>query len=126
MKTSFFRCNICGNVVIKAIDSGVMVECCSEYMEELTPKTTEEGAEKHLPVVTKTGDNIWKVEVGSTAHPMLKEHYIEFIYFETRDGGQIAYIYPGMEPQATFYSKDKPVAVYEYCNKHGLWKTEVK
>lgn len=126
MKTLFYRCNICGNIVTKTIDSGVILECCSEYMEELEPKTTEMGSEKHLPVVTQIDENTWEVKVGSAPHPMLKEHYIEFIYFETQHGGQLAYLYPGMEPQAVFHSKEKPVAVYEYCNVHGLWKTEVK
>lgn len=126
MKTTFYRCNICGNVIIKTSDSGVLVECCGDYMEELVPKTTDQGLEKHVPVVTKMDDGSWKVEVGSTPHPMLKEHHIEFIFLETQDGGQIAYLKSGEEPVASFYTKSKPTAVYEYCNLHGLWETVVK
>ena len=24
------------------------------------------------------------------------------------------------------FANDKPIAVYAYCNLHGLWKTEIK
>lgn len=125
MRTTFYRCNICGNVIIKTSDSGVQVECCSEYMEELVPKTNNEGLEKHVPFVTKIDDNTWKVEIGSTHHPMLKEHHIEFIYLESSNGGQIVYLKPGQEPVAIFYTKEKPTAFYEYCNVHGLWGVDI-
>ncbi|MCQ2284759.1 MAG: desulfoferrodoxin [Bacteroidales bacterium] len=126
MNTQFYRCEICGNVVIKTVDSGISVVCCGEEMEELIPKTNDTGVEKHLPVVTKLNENTYKVDIGSTEHPMMPSHYIQFIYLETTHGGQIAYLSPNDKPTATFHTEDKVTAVYEFCSIHGLWKTEVK
>ena len=120
----FFRCNHCGNLTVKLVDSGVPMVCCGEKMQELTANTTEASVEKHLPVVTKIDDCTLKVEVGSAPHPMLEEHHIVFIYVETEEGGE--YVMLNDKPQAEFCTcKHKPVAVYEYCNLHGLWKTQL-
>lgn len=122
MKTKFYKCNHCGNVIVKCVDSGVPVVCCGEKMEELTANTIEASVEKHLPVVTRIDDCKIKVEVGSVAHPMLPEHHIAFIYVETENGGQLIDLKD--KPEAVFcVCNDKPIAVYEYCNLHGLWKT---
>ena len=33
---------------------------------------------------------------------------------------------PGTAPTAVFnLNGDKPLAVYEYCNLHGLWKADL-
>ena len=87
MATKFYKCNHCGNVIEKIIDSKVPVFCCGEKMEELVPNTVEASGEKHIPVVTRLQDNILKIEVGSVHHPMLPEHHIAFIYVETEHGG---------------------------------------
>ncbi len=117
---------MCGNVVIKMIDSGVDLICCGEPMQELTPFTKDSAMEKHLPVVECETDGKIKVRVGSTPHPMTPEHHIEFICLETEHGGQVRYLTPEDAPEAVFeVCDDKPVAVYEYCNIHGLWKTEL-
>mgnify|MGYP000427219866 CR=1 FL=1 len=122
----FFKCKECGNVVGLVVDAGVNVDCCGGKMVELIPNTTEAAVEKHLPVVEVIGDVV-KVNVGSVDHPMIPEHYIEWIYIETEKGGQRKNLSPGEEPRAVFVLKDdKVLAVYEYCNLHGLWKTEVK
>ena len=95
-------------------------------MEALVPNTTEAAGEKHLPVVT-VEDGAVHVNVGEVSHPMLEEHYIEWIYLETEHGGQRRILKPGENPEATFCTgDDKPVAVYAYCNLHGLWMTEIK
>ncbi len=122
MKVKFFKCNHCGNVIIKVVDSKVPVVCCGEKMVELVANTEEASVEKHLPVVTRIDDCNLKVEVGSVAHPMLPEHHIAFIYFETENGGMRIDLID--KPEAVFcVCADKPIAVYEYCNLHGLWKT---
>ena len=119
--TKFFKCRHCGNVVEKVVDSGVAVVCCGEKMEELIPNTVEASGEKHIPVVTKIDDCTIKVEVGSVAHPMLPEHHIAFIYVETETGGIRVNLTD--KPEAVICTcNSKPVAVYEYCNLHGLWK----
>ena len=124
MATKFYKCRHCGNVIEKVVDSKVPVVCCGEKMEELIPNTVEASGEKHLPVVTKLDEWTLKVEVGSVAHPMLPEHHIAFIYVETEQGGVRVDLHDKPEAVVNTYPY-RPVAVYEYCNLHGLWKTEL-
>lgn len=124
MATKFFKCNHCGNVIVKVVDAGVPVMCCGEKMVELVPNTVDASGEKHLPVVTVLNNNSIKVEVGSVHHPMLPEHHISFVYVETENGGIQVNLKD--KPEAVVYlGEEKAVAVYEYCNLHGLWKTEL-
>lgn len=124
MATKFYKCNHCGNVIVKVVDAGVPVMCCGEKMVELVPNTVDASGEKHLPVVTVLDNNSIKVEVGSVHHPMLPEHHISFVYVETENGGIQVNLKD--KPEAVVYlGEEKAVAVYEYCNLHGLWKTEL-
>jgi superoxide reductase len=124
MAMKFYKCRHCGNVVEKLVDSKVPVVCCGEKMEELVPNTMDASNEKHVPVVTRLDGNTIKVEVGSVPHPMLPEHHIAFIYVETENGGIKVNLKD--KPGAVICTcAEKPVAVYEYCNLHGLWKTEL-
>ena len=124
MTTKFYKCETCGNVVVKLVDSKVPVMCCGKKMEELVPNTVDASNEKHVPVVTMLDDKRMKVEVGSVAHPMEAAHLIAFIYVEMENGGIKVDLTD--KPEAIIYIGDqKPVAVYEYCNLHGLWKTEL-
>jgi len=121
----FFICRHCGNLIGLIDNKGVPVVCCGEKMAELVPNTVEASVEKHLPVVIFSGDSV-RVEVGSAAHPMLEEHHIVFVYVETARGGQRKALKAGEAPALTFaLVDDTPVAVYAYCNLHGLWKTQV-
>lgn len=118
--TKFYKCNKCGNVAIKVVDSGVPMVCCGEKMELLEPNTVDASGEKHMPVVTLLGDGKIRVEVGSVHHPMTPEHHIAFIYVETDNGGIRVDLKD--EPVADIYvGGENVVAVYEYCNLHGLW-----
>ena len=124
MATKFYKCAHCGNVVQKVVDNKVPVFCCGQKMEELVPGTVEASVEKHLPVVTDLGNGVLRVEVGSVHHPMLDEHHIAFGYVETERGG--IRIDLKDEPVCEVYvGQDRPVAVYEYCNLHGLWKVDL-
>ena len=121
----FFICRHCGNQVEMIHDAGVPVICCGEPMEELKANTVDASLEKHVPAVTVEGDTV-KVQVGSAVHPMLKEHHIEWIYLELENGGSRKALSPVEAPEAVFHTAGvKPVAVYAYCNLHGLWKTEL-
>ncbi len=121
----FFICNHCKNLIGMVDNMGVPVVCCGEPMVELVANTTDAATEKHVPVVTVDGDCI-NVSVGSTIHPSEEAHYIDFIYVQTENGGQRKKIGPGKTPQASFkLVDDKAIAVFEYCNLHGLWKTEL-
>jgi superoxide reductase len=121
----FFVCKHCGNLVTLLHESGAPLTCCGDAMTELFANTTEAATEKHLPVVDVQGDTV-TVTVGSVAHPMLPEHFIQWIYLETDKGFQLKYLNPGEKPEAVFVlNNEKPVAAYELCNLHGLWKTEI-
>ena len=125
-KQKFFICKHCGNLIGLIDNKGVPMVCCGEKMTELIPNTVEASVEKHLPVVTVLGNKI-EVAIGSIPHPMEEEHYIDFIYVETVHGGQRKCLKVGDAPKAVFsLEDDEPIAVYAYCNLHGLWKTEIK
>ena len=99
--------------------------CCGQKLEELVPNTVDASGEKHLPVV-KVEDGVITVNVGSVDHPMLPEHFIGWVYVETENGGQRKALKPGDAPSVSFrLDNDRAVAVYAYCNLHGLWMTEV-
>lgn len=124
MATKFYICRHCGNVIHKVIDSKVPVVCCGEKMQELIPNTVDASNEKHVPVVSKLDSGKIKVQIGSLPHPMTPEHFIVFIYVETTQGGILINLKD--KPEAEIYiGQDKAIAVYEYCNLHGLWKTEL-
>ncbi len=124
MAVKFFKCNHCGNVITKVVDSKVPVVCCGEKMAELVANTEEASVEKHLPVVTKLDSCKIKVDVGSAPHPMLPEHHIAFVYVENENGGIRVDLTD--KPEAVICTcTGRPLAVYEYCNIHGLWKTEL-
>ena len=119
----FFRCEHCGNIIEMVNDTGVPVMCCGQKMTELIPGTVDAALEKHVPVYTVEGNKVM-VTVGAVEHPMLPEHYIQWIAIETKQGSQRKPLSPGEKPAACFTLSegDELVAVYEYCNLHGLWK----
>lgn len=122
----FYRCRQCGNIITKLQDSGARVVCCGEEMMELEANTEDGAREKHLPDVSIKGDIISAV-VGEVIHPMTEAHYIQWIFLYTKNGGQYKYLNPGDHPEAVFkLIDDEVIAVYEYCNLHGLYKTMVK
>jgi superoxide reductase len=125
MKQKFFICNHCGNIIAMVKDQGVPVKCCGENMTELVANTKDAAQEKHVPVFT-VEDGIVTVTVGSVEHPMLEEHYIEWISLQTKQGNQRKTLLPGEAPTCKFAicEDDEVEAVYEYCNLHGLWKAE--
>ncbi len=125
MSGKFYICRHCGNIIGMVKNSGVPVVCCGEKMQLLVPNSVEASGEKHVPVAEVVGDKV-TVRVGSVDHPMLAEHYIEWVYLQTEKGGQRKAFMPGDAPVAEFaLADDKAVAVYAYCNLHGLWVKEL-
>ena len=121
----FFICKHCGNMIGLVDDKGVPLVCCGEKMKELVPNTVEAAVEKHLPEVSVSGDII-EVKIGSVPHPMEEAHHISFVYLETEKGGQRKCLDIGAEPKVTFsIIDDKALAVYAYCNLHGIWVTKI-
>ena len=118
----FFVCKHCGNMIGLLHDAGVPMMCCGEKMVELVPNTTDAAQEKHVPVATVEGNKV-VVNIGSVDHPMAAEHWIQWVYLETDKGGHRKVLNPGEKPHVVFAltEDEKPVAVYDYCNLHGLW-----
>ncbi|WP_251197667.1 desulfoferrodoxin family protein [Anaerotardibacter muris] len=121
MKLQFFKCEHCGNVAVKLFDEGPALFCCGQQMTELVPDSVDASAEKHVPVVEVTDDI--KVKIGAEEHPMIDTHWITMIVLETNRGFQYVELQPGDKPEAEFTLApgENPVAVYDYCNIHGLW-----
>ncbi len=121
----FYKCEHCGNIIAHLNDSGVRCVCCGETMKPITPNTTDAAGEKHVPVIRVDGQTV-TVTVGSVEHPMLEAHYITWIMLETENGRQRRSLKPGDPPVARFalIEGDSVKAAYEYCNLHGLWKSE--
>ena len=123
--SKFYICSHCGNIIEKINDAGVPVICCGQPMDLLEPNTVEASGEKHIPVASVEG-SVVTVNVGSVDHPMVPEHFIEWVYVETENGGYRKELNPESAPNVVFQlGSDKPVAVYAYCNLHGLWMTEL-
>ena len=120
----FYICDTCGNLIQSIWESGAKIVCCGHQMRELIPGTTDGAAEKHVPVISRDGNKVI-VSVGSIAHPMIPEHYIQWIVLETRKGSQRVELSPLDEPKAEFLltEVDEVIAAYEYCNLHSLWKS---
>lgn len=123
MEQKFYKCEHCGNIILMVKDAGVPIMCCGKKMEELVPGVIDASLEKHIPVYT-IEKNVVSVTVGAVTHPMVPEHYIEWISIQTKQGNQRKDLAPGMEPTACFAlcEGDKVEAIYAYCNIHGLWK----
>jgi superoxide reductase len=123
----FYRCKVCGNIVGLIKEGGGTLTCCGEPMEEIIPNTQEGVAtEKHIPLVHEENGKVY-VQVGSLLHPMVEDHYIEWIYLLTDQGAQRKILKPGMEPKVVFQIAENEVVleVLAYCNKHGLWAAKL-
>lgn len=125
MKPVFLKCG--NNIFYLACGSREEALKCLQPSGGILDCTMSEGAgEKHLPMVTREGSKIC-VQIGSVEHPMTEEHSIEWVFLETKKGGQFAYLPWDGKPKTEFILSegDEPVAAYAYCNLHGFWKTEI-
>ena len=118
-----YRCAKCGKIMVTLHDAPVPVMCCGEQMQLLSANTTDAAVEKHVPVIERIDGELYAT-VGSTEHPMIPEHYIEFVVLETEKGFRVQYLQPGEAPRVKLLKGENVKAVYAYCNLHGLWKTE--
>jgi superoxide reductase len=123
--SKFYLCKHCGNLVGMINNSGIPMVCCGDVMTLLEANTVDASREKHVPAVEVDGDKVI-VKIGEVSHPMTEAHYIQWVYLLTEHGGQRKNLKPGDEPTVTFsVEDDMPVAVFAYCNLHGLWVKEI-
>lgn len=123
MNMTFYKCPVCGEIVMMVKKAKCTPSCCGKEMEELKAGAVDAAVEKHVPACT-VEDGKLSVKVGSVEHPMAEEHYIEFIAVEKEDGFVLKYLKPGDKPEAQFCAGGART-VYAYCNLHGLWKADL-
>lgn len=123
MELKFYYCKYCEKIIAIVRDGGTPTICCGEAMSELIPSQSDGSLEKHVPVIKVKGNHV-SVTVGTAEHPMVAEHYIEWILLQTDMGIQKKWLKPGDIPKADFMmvAGEKVQAAYEYCNVHKLWK----
>ena len=119
-RAEVYECGVCGNMVEVVHASKGTLTCCNQPMTLQAENTTDAATEKHVPVIEAV-DGGTKVTVGSVAHPMEDDHWIEWIEVIQGDCVLRQYLNPGDTPEATF-PVTGDVTAREYCNMHGLWK----
>ena len=119
----FFKCGLCGNIATLLVNKGAPLSCCGTVMNLLEANTVDASTEKHVPIINRRKNEII-VSVGSTLHPNDNEHHISFIALHTDAGVQYRMPKIGTDPISVFclQNDEQVIAVYEYCNLHGLWK----
>ena len=121
----FLKCAICGNLIGMIEDTNTPLHCCGKEMTQLIPNTTDGAREKHIPVAVRKDSGI-EVRVGSVPHPMLKEHHISWIALAGEGWTQRVSLENADQAIAFFKTDDDgKISVYEYCNLHGLWASEL-
>ena len=117
-----YKCELCGNIVEVLHGGDGELVCCNQPMKLYAENTEDAAVEKHVPVVEKT-DCCVKVKVGSVAHPMDDDHYIEWIEIVADGKAYRQFLNPGDAPEATFAVTPADLTARAYCNLHGLWKS---
>lgn len=121
-----YKCALCGNIVEVLHGAAGALTCCGQGMGLMTENTTDAATEKHVPVVTVSGTTV-HVQIGSVAHPMLDEHYIEWIELIADGKSYTQFLKPGDTPEASFEvagTSTSNLSVREYCNLHGHWSAK--
>lgn len=120
-RNDVYKCVVCGNIVAVLTGGQGVLTCCDTPMDLMVENITDAAHEKHVPMVIGIGDDI-EVSVGSVAHPMQAEHYIEWIEVIADGVSYRKFLKPGDTPDANFSVEAEQVTARAYCNLHGLWK----
>ncbi len=121
-----YKCELCGNIVEMLHEAPGQLVCCGKPMTKMEERTADWKNEKHVPIAEAIAGGTL-VKVGSTAHPMTNEHYIEWIEIINGDYVNRKYLKPGDKPEAEFFVPlTGTIILRSYCNLHGLWKNDGK
>ncbi len=115
------QCKKCMTTVKVIKEYGNEIICCKEAMKELIPNTVDAAFEKHIPNYEIKDEKI----IVTVNHVMEEEHYIEWISMCLDNKESIVYFKPGDIAKAEF-NYVPGSTIYAYCNKHSLWKKDVK
>lgn len=115
MRTKFYVCPVCGNVVHSI---GETVIHCHGVL--LTPAKSEPTDNNHEITIEKVEDEFF-VRIN---HEMSKNHYISFIAVISSDRIQMVKLYPEGNAEARFKINGRN-KIYYYCNRDGLFHTDL-
>lgn len=115
LRTKFYVCPICGNVLSAA--GSAVVSCCGVT---LPPLEAEEADEDHFPHSETVEDE----RFITIDHPMTKSHYISFLAYATADRSQLIKLYPEGPAQARIPMRGSGI-LYLFCNRHGFMKCKL-
>ena len=115
------KCNALVKVIEDCNCNNCEIMCCGEKMHIVKANSVDASFEKHIPTYEVEKDNI----IININHVMEDEHYIEWILVKTENKNIELLLKPNDKPTLTV-PYEKGAIIYSYCNKHGLWKTEVK
>lgn len=111
MKSKFYICPVCGNV-IHCMGEAVL-HC---YGVSLQPALAEETDEDHKIFVERIEDEYYvRIE-----HEMSKKHYISFIAAASSDRMEIVKLYPEGNAEARL-KVNGVKKIFFYCNRRGLF-----
>ncbi len=116
MKSHFYVCPICGNVIHSMGES--VIEC---HGIQLLPLSAEPLDDNHKILVDFIEDDLY-IKIN---HEMAKDHYISFAAAASPDRMQIVKLYPEGEAETRF-KRSSVRRVYFYCNRDGLFYLDIK
>ena len=122
LKNQVYKCGVCGNIVLLVHVGGGTLVCCGQPMTLMEENHVDASKEKHVPAIEKVEGGV-TVRVGSVEHPMLPEHFIEWIEVQTASKVYRKDLVPGEKPAATFLLTEEVLFARAYCNLHLLWKS---
>ncbi len=111
LRTKFYVCPICGNVVHSMGEA--VVNCHGIRLEPLEAEATDE----HHEVTIERVEDEYYVRID---HPMTKEHYISFIAAASADRVQMVKLYPEGNAETRFPIRGVR-KIFFLCNRDGLF-----
>lgn len=126
-KKQIYKCLVCGQTIEVLAGGAGQLVCCGQPMKHMEANTEDASQEKHVPAAVRE-DGLLRVKVGSAPHPMMQEHYIEWIEVFCDKGCFRKRLHPGDVPEAVFPvpCAATGLTVRIWCNLHGLWQAEVR
>lgn len=125
-KYEVYKCKDCACIVMLMDAGNEDLLCCGKNMIHMPEQTADSSKEKHVPIIKKI-DGGFEVKVGSIPHPMLENHWIQWIELVVDGQRMLRELGSSDEPKAHFscsIENPKKVVAREYCNIHGLWSGE--
>ena len=122
-RCEIYKCEICGNIVEVVHEGKGQLVCCNKPMILMEEKGSDQGKEKHVPVIEK-GEHKTIITLGEIEHPMTDEHHIEWIEALTDMGILRKVLVPGEKPVFAICGSYTVLKARAYCNLHGLWSKE--